>query len=95
MALQVLDLEGSAKSIRDSNDYSGHKFRGHHRTAFSCLTHRHQSRLLELDWSMYLRRQVKQPILLRLFVGRSCDWARASSMARGVEKLSSILIVTK
>jgi len=30
---------------------------------------------------MYLRRQVRQPFLLRLFAGRSCDCARATSMA--------------
>jgi hypothetical protein len=33
---------------------------------------------------MYLRRHVRQPILLRLFAGRSRDRARASSVATAV-----------
>lgn len=39
----------------------------------------------------HLRRHVKQPILLRLLVGRSCDWVRANSIAIGVETISSIV----
>jgi hypothetical protein len=44
---------------------------------------------------MYLRRHVKQPILLRLFAGLSCDRTRASSVATKVEESSSILGSTK
>ena len=39
---------------------------------------------------MYLRRQVRQPILLRLFAGRSWDWASTNSIAGEVNEIQSI-----
>jgi hypothetical protein len=45
---------------------------------------------LHSEGLMYLRRQVRQPILLRLFAGRSCDWAPTNSIAGEVDEIQSV-----
>jgi hypothetical protein len=50
---------------------------------------------MEVMGLMYLRRHVKQPILLRFLAGWPCDCARGSPIAMEEGDMSSILTYTR